>query len=88
MMVNLHALNVQQVLPAIQEILLENQHAQQECTHLKVTLLADLAQQALCAQIQLVLEYLNVLMELSLKWVRSNVLTAQRVSFVLSKIKL
>jgi hypothetical protein len=87
MMANRHVLDAllaSHVIPEIQqEILL----AQQECTHLKVNLLANLALQALCALAQWDLEYLSALMELSHKWDQLSVLTALRAFSVHLKIK-
>jgi hypothetical protein len=87
MMANQLALNAQLASHVILEIQLENQHAQLECTHLKVSQLANLALLALCVQMQKELEYLSASRELSHRWDLLNVLIAQKVSSAHSKIK-
>ena len=87
MMGNQYVRNAQLALHVIQEIQLENLLAQLECTHLKVNRLANHALQVLCVHFLQELEYLSVLMELSLKWDPLNVKTVLRASFVRSKIK-
>lgn len=53
MMVNKHVLHVQLDSHVIQEILLESQLAQLECTHSTVNRLANLALQDLCVLTQM-----------------------------------